>query len=36
MPSIWYNKSLKLSDLGAIEPGTMAEFLGMEWTEIGR
>ena len=33
--SIWYNKSLKLSDLGAIEPGTMAEFLGMEWTEIG-
>lgn len=33
--SIWYNKSLKLSDLGAIEPGTMAEFLGMEWTELG-
>jgi 1,4-dihydroxy-2-naphthoyl-CoA hydrolase len=33
--SIWFNKSLKLSDLGAIEPGTMAEFLGMEWTELG-
>ena len=33
--SIWYNKSLKITDLGAIEPGTMAEFLGMEWTEIG-
>ena len=33
--SIWYNKSLKLADLGAIEPGTMAEFLGMEWTELG-
>jgi 1,4-dihydroxy-2-naphthoyl-CoA hydrolase len=33
--SIWHNKSLKLSDLGAIEPGTMAEFLGMEWTELG-
>ncbi len=35
MSSIWYNKSIKLADLGAIEPGTMAEFLGMEWTEIG-
>lgn len=33
--SIWFNKNLKLSDLGAIEPGTMAEFLGMEWTELG-
>ena len=33
--SIWFNKSLKLSDLGAIEPGTMAEFLGMEWMELG-
>jgi 1,4-dihydroxy-2-naphthoyl-CoA hydrolase len=33
--SIWFNKSLKISDLGAIEPGTMAEFLGMEWTELG-
>ena len=33
--SIWFNKSLKLSDLGAIEPGTMAEFFGMEWMELG-
>jgi len=33
--SIWFNKNLKMSDLGAIEPGTMAEFLGMEWTELG-
>ncbi len=33
--SIWFNKSLKITDLGAIEPGTMAEFLGMEWTELG-
>jgi 1,4-dihydroxy-2-naphthoyl-CoA hydrolase len=33
--SIWFNKNLKISDLGAIEPGTMAEFLGMEWTELG-
>jgi 1,4-dihydroxy-2-naphthoyl-CoA hydrolase len=33
--SIWFNKSLKIADLGAIEPGTMAEFLGMEWTELG-
>ena len=34
--SIWFNKSLKIADLGAIEPGTMAEFLGMEWTELGQ
>lgn len=33
--SIWFNKFLKITDLGAIEPGTMAEFLGMEWTELG-
>jgi 1,4-dihydroxy-2-naphthoyl-CoA hydrolase len=33
--SIWFNKSLKVTDLTAIEPGTMAEFLGMEWTELG-
>lgn len=33
--SIWFNKSIKITDLGAIEPGTMAEFLGMEWTELG-
>jgi len=33
--SIWFNKSLKITDLSAIEPGTMAEFLGMEWTELG-
>jgi 1,4-dihydroxy-2-naphthoyl-CoA hydrolase len=33
--AIWFNKSLKITDLGAIEPGTMAEFLGMEWTELG-
>lgn len=33
--SIWFNKNLKITDLGAIEPGTMAEFLGMEWTELG-
>lgn len=33
--SIWFNKSLKITDLGAIEPGTMADFLGMEWTELG-
>ena len=32
---IWFNKSLKVTDLTAIEPGTMAEFLGMEWTELG-
>ena len=35
MPSIWYNKSLKLEDLQAMIPGTMGENLGMEWVEIG-
>ncbi|MFT3679717.1 MAG: hotdog fold thioesterase [Ferruginibacter sp.] len=33
--AIWFNKSVKLSDLEPIGTGTMSEFLGMEWTEIG-
>ncbi len=33
--SIWFKKSLKLSDLDPFSPGTMAEHLGMEWTELG-
>lgn len=33
--SIWFNKSLKLSDLTSFGAGTMAEHLGMEWVEVG-
>ena len=33
--SIWFKKSLKLADLEPFTPGTMAEHLGMEWTEVG-
>lgn len=33
--SIWFKKTLKLADLEPFSPGTMAEHLGMEWTEIG-
>ncbi|MEO6548550.1 MAG: hotdog fold thioesterase [Ferruginibacter sp.] len=33
--SIWFKKSLKLADLISFDSGTMAEHLGMEWTEIG-
>lgn len=33
--AIWFNKSIKKENLLTIEPGTMGEFLGMEYTEIG-
>lgn len=33
--SIWFKKSIKLVDLAPFDTGTMAEHLGMEWTEIG-
>ena len=33
--SIWFNKSVKLSDLHPFDPGTMNEHLGMEWLELG-
>ncbi len=32
---IWFNKALQLSDVEHIMPGTMAEFLEMEWVAIG-
>lgn len=35
MPTIWFNKSLQLSDLEKISPNTMAEHLGMEWVDLG-
>lgn len=33
--SIWFNKSIDLSMLHAIMPGTMGEHLGMESVELG-
>ncbi len=33
--SIWFNKSLSLPDLNPLGPGTMGEYLGMEWVAIG-
>lgn len=33
--SIWFNKELSLAYLGQLEKGTMGEFLGIEWVEIG-
>ena len=33
--TIWYNKDLSLTHLGQLGKGTMGEFLGIEWTEVG-
>jgi 1,4-dihydroxy-2-naphthoyl-CoA hydrolase len=35
MPAIWFNKELKLDDFKAIGAGTMAEYIGIEWLELG-
>ena len=35
MASIWFKKSIKLADLSPFAEQTMAEHLGIEWTEIG-
>ena len=35
MSSIWFKKSIKLADLAPFAAETMAEHLGIEWTEIG-
>ena len=32
---IWFNKELKMADVEHIMPGTMGEFLEMEWVAIG-
>ncbi len=32
---IWFNKSLTLPELTPLGPGTMGEWLGMEWVAIG-
>ena len=33
--SIWFNKNSKLEDLKSLGHGTMSEYLGIEWTELG-
>jgi 1,4-dihydroxy-2-naphthoyl-CoA hydrolase len=33
--SIWFNKNLSLEDLRPIGLNTMAEYLGIEWVEVG-
>ena len=33
--SIWFNKNITLDDLSGIRANTMADFLGLEWVEIG-
>jgi 1,4-dihydroxy-2-naphthoyl-CoA hydrolase len=33
--SIWFKKTIKLADLAPFAAETMAEHLGIEWTEIG-
>jgi 1,4-dihydroxy-2-naphthoyl-CoA hydrolase len=33
--SIWFDKNLSIPDLNEIGKNTMAEFLGLQWEEIG-
>ncbi len=33
--SIWFKKNIKVADIAPFAVDTMAEHLGMEWTEIG-
>ncbi len=35
MNPIWFNPSLKISDFLSYEKGTMNEFIGIEFTEVG-
>lgn len=35
MPVIWFNKKLTLEDFSSIGVNTMAEYLGIEWVELG-
>jgi 1,4-dihydroxy-2-naphthoyl-CoA hydrolase len=32
---IWHNKSLTLADFATLGQGTMGDFIGIEWTELG-
>lgn len=33
--SIWFNKELSIEDLNSLVKGTMGDFLGIEWVELG-
>jgi 1,4-dihydroxy-2-naphthoyl-CoA hydrolase len=33
--SIWFNKSISIDDMKHLAKDTMADFLGLEWVEIG-
>jgi 1,4-dihydroxy-2-naphthoyl-CoA hydrolase len=35
MPSIWFNKELALEHFNELGKGTMGEFIGIEWVELG-
>ena len=32
---IWFKKDLEIADLGVLGKGTMSEYLGIVWTELG-
>jgi 1,4-dihydroxy-2-naphthoyl-CoA hydrolase len=32
---IWYNKNIRIEDLHPLGKGTMGEYIGIEWVEIG-
>ncbi len=34
--SIWFNKTIAISDIKDLGSNTMSEYLGMEWMEIGK
>ena len=33
--SIWFNKDLSIGDLKTIGPNTMANYIGIEWEQVG-
>jgi 1,4-dihydroxy-2-naphthoyl-CoA hydrolase len=33
--SIWFNKNLSIDNLRPLSPNTMADYLGIEWVEVG-
>ncbi|HYJ38799.1 MAG TPA: hotdog fold thioesterase [Chitinophagaceae bacterium] len=32
---VWFNKNLRLEDVSALGKGTMGDYIGIEWVEIG-
>jgi len=32
---VWFNKQIQLKDILSLGKGTMGEYIGIEWTEIG-